>query len=286
MEELGQTRGQGGGPSVNLGPADLGQGEDARLGTGQRLGAQGGGVQASSVVVQRRLQAGARVRVVHISATRDDQTIAQLGAHPQHAGAVGTAQPLLARARVGGTAQSAKLDRYRADPLGSIEQHGNIQLGQGRGSEAAAEPAHVRTGDQGCVGGHPVGQLAQRYGANGDAEMVARGLQRPHEAGMLLVAGEDLLASGQPQPGDDRAHSLAGAGRERDIARVGSQGLRVERAQPVAQLAPALKMRLPAAVALLAVELLVGGGHRAVGQRPVGPRVQVGEAIEDRILRA
>ena len=94
------------------------------------------------------MQPGFGVREVAEAAFAHLEALAQARAHVQHAGAVGTAEPLLTGARIRVAAERVHVHGDRAHALRPVEQHGHVHVGQLAGRLAAAHPADVRAGDQ------------------------------------------------------------------------------------------------------------------------------------------
>ena len=128
--------------------------------------------------------------------------------------------------------------------------------------------------------------LRPRHGADGHAAQLARGAERAEQPGVLLVAGEDLIARTQPQAVDYQREPLAGAGREREVLGRAAEQRGVGAAQRPAQLGAAFEVRERRPSRGLACQLLRGGLHGGGGQRAVGAGVQVGDASQHRELRA
>ncbi len=218
---------------------------------------------------------------VRVAAPGDAQALAQRGADPQHAGAVGAAQPLLPGAGVSIAAERVHIDRDGADALGAVEQHRDVEPAELGWRERAADPADVRAGDEPRARADCFGELCKRRFADIHAVQLARGRERAQQARVLLVAGEDLIAAVQLQATDHLGHALAGAGGERDVGCVGAERDGVGGAQLGVQLGAAFEVRRRASLAQLALELARGCLHGARGQRSVGAGVQVRQPLED-----
>ena len=218
-------------------------------------------------------QAGVGVVEVGVAATRDRQALAQRGADVEHARAVGSAQPLLPGAGVGVAAERVDVDRHRADALGAVEQHRHVELGELRRREQPAHPADVRAGDQSRARADRVGELAERHFADLDAAQLARGAERAEQPGVLLVAGQDLIAGAELEPADHLRHAFARAGRQRDIGRRRSRA-RARRPRAAGRSARVRRSKCADArpSLRLALQLRGGGRDRARGQRAVGAR--------------
>ncbi len=67
----------------------------------------------------------------------------------------------------------------------------------------------------------------ERHFADVHAAQLARGRQRAEQPGVLLVAGEDLIAASELQAADHLRHALGGAGGERDVGLLGAERERV-----------------------------------------------------------
>ena len=167
-----------------------------------------------------RVEARVRVREVGVAAPRDAQALAQLRADVEHARAVGPAQPLLPGAGVGVAAERAHVDGDRADALRAVEQHRHVDLGELGGRERAAHPADVRAGDEARARPDRLGDLARaalRGSTTPRSSRAAR--ERAEQAGVLLVAREDLIAGAEREAADHLRHALARARRQRDVGR-------------------------------------------------------------------
>ena len=153
------------------------------------------------------------------------------------------------------------------------------------GRDLARHPAHVRAGDERGRRAHGLGQRGERHQAH-VRPAVARRLQRPDQAGVLLVGGHDLVARAEVHPGHDGADPLAGGGGQRDVGDVAAQHPRVAGAQRVLQLEAPQEVRRGPALVELGLELLARRSHGGGGQRPVRARVEVGDRLEDGELGA
>ena len=225
--------------------------------------------------MQARLQPGIGVEQVAEAASAHLHLLAQARAEVEHAGAVRSAQPLLAGAGIGVAAQRVHVHGDRADALRAVEQHGHVDLRELRRRRGAADPAHVRAGHQPSAGADLVGDPRQRHFADRDAAQLARGHQRPEQARVLLIAGQDLVSGPQRKPGNGAGDALARAARERQVAGLASEQTRIRPAQVTAELAATPEVRAAAPLLRLALELLRGRLDRARGERPVGARVQI-----------
>ena len=154
------------------------------------------------------------------------------------------------------------------------------------GGNRAADPADVRAGDEARLRADGGGDVGERNLAHSHAAQLARGGQRAEQPGVLLVAGEDLIAAAQLEAADHLGHALGGAGGERDVGGVGAERGGVGAAQRGAELAAAFEVRRRATVAQLALELARRCLRGAAGQRPVGAGVQVREARKNGKLLA
>ncbi len=61
-----------------------------------------------------------------------------------------------------------------------------------------ADPGDVRAGDQTRAGADLARQLGERHDAEIDAVALAQAPQRREQPGVLLVAGQDLIAAREP----------------------------------------------------------------------------------------
>ena len=208
------------------------------------------------------------------------------GGDVEHPGAVAAAQPLLAGGRVGGAVERGHVDRDGAGALRAVEDHGHVDLRELLRRELAGDPPDVRADHERGGGADRVRELGERDEPDRRAA-VARGLQRPDHARVLLVGGDDLVARARgpsrpsprrcprswrssarrPRPRrPSRAHSprAAAPGARSGARSAASRGPR--RARPRARPAP--------------------NRTAAAAQRPVRPRVQVRDPFEDRELGA
>ncbi len=262
------------------GPSGLAQHLDRRQCRRDRLGVQRKRVEAPRILVQRGLDAGGGVGEVAVAAPGDAQALAQPWRHIEHARAVRTAQPLLTGARVGVAAERVHVHRHRAHALGAVEQDRHLELGQLRRREGPAHPAHVRAGHEPRARVHRFGQLAQRRFTYLHAVQLARGRERPQQARVLLVARQDLIATGELQPTDRLRDALGRARGQREVGRVTAEERGVGRPQRVCELGAAFEVGNRAALEQLALELGGGRPRGGRGQRPVGAGVQVGRALQ------
>ena len=207
-EHRHQARGERARVLVHCGPAGGLEHADGGERAGGGLGVQRHRVEAPRVLVHLRVEPGVGVGEVDVAASGDAQTLAQRGADPQRPGAVRSAQPLLPGAGVGVAAERVHVHGDGADALGAVEQHRHVELAELGGRQRAADPADVRAGDQPRARTDRVGDLRERHFAHLDAAQLARGGQRAQQPGVLLVAGEDLIAAAKLQATDRPAPCL------------------------------------------------------------------------------
>ncbi len=166
------------------------------------LGAESERVESPAVLVQVGLQTGAGVEQGAIAAPAHSQALAQGRRHIEHPKAVGSAQPLLAGARISVAAQREHVGGDGADALGAVEQDRRFDVGERAWSDTSGHPAHVRARNQACVVSDRFGEELERGHPDRDPIQVPGGGQRAEQAGMLLVAREDLLARTQSEAVD------------------------------------------------------------------------------------
>ena len=107
------------------------------------------------------------------------------------------------------------------------------------------------------VGPDRVGELRERHRAHRHAALLGR-QQRPEQAGVLVVGGDDLVARPEVHPGQDLAHPLAGRGGQRHVVDRAADQLGVAGAELVEQREPALEVRERAALLDLGGDLACG----------------------------
>jgi hypothetical protein len=132
---------------------------------------------------------------------------------------------------------------------------------------------------------HCVGDVAQRHRPHRRAAL-AGGDQRPDEAGVLGVRGHDLVAGAELHPRDHPPEPLAGRRLEREVGGIAAEHLRVQRPQLALDGEAGVEVRAMAPVRELRLERLARGPHRRRRHRPVRPRVQECDALEDGELGA
>ena len=248
---------------------------------GCRLAREGRGVVGARVGERLGGEPGAGLDEVAVGRAGRGEALLPLGSDVEQAGADRAAQPLLAGGGVERAAERAGVDGDRARALRAVEQHGHVDLGEGGRRRGAREPADVRAGDQLGVGSDRVGQVGERHLAHAYAAAGGGG-ERAVEAGVLLVAGEDLVAAAEVERGEDAHDALARRGRQRDVGGRGGDALRVCGAQAVEQLVVVLEVRAAGtAVRDEPVELAAGRVDRHARNRAARARVQVREAVED-----
>ena len=187
---------------------------------GERLGAQRRRVEAARVLVQPRVQPGVGVGEVGVAAPRDRQALAQRRADVQHAGAVRAAQPLLPGARVGVAAERRHVHRRRRRRPGRRRA---APARRARASSAGAkQPLIQPTCEQATrrVRGPTASAISrERDFADAHAAQLARGAERAQQPGVLLVAGQDLIAAaelaGRRSPGRSLRSCRSSARRRR-----------------------------------------------------------------------
>ena len=188
---------------------------------------------------------------------------------------------------VGGAAQLDHVDGDRAGALGAVEDHRHAGVGERGGRELAGAPVHVRAGDERWCAGRP----RRRARANGTARISAprsrAAISGPIRPGCSVVGGDDLVARADVHPREHLADSLARRGGERDL--VDARSRAAPRSPPAARPAArsgARSERSSRPVLDLRRELARDGLLRRPRHRPVGARVEVRDALEDRELRA
>ena len=115
---------------------------------------------------------------------------------------------------------------------------------------------------------------------------LARRDQRPDQAGVLLVGGDDLVARPDVHPRQHLPEPLAGGGGQRDVVGAAAEQLGVARAQLGLELEAPLEVGVRAALVHLRADLPRDGLLRRPRDRPVRAGVEVRDALEDRELSA
>ena len=110
---------------------------------------------------------------------------------------------------------------------------GMSSSGESRRGDSSGHPADVRAGNQARARSDCFVDLKKGRHANRHAVQNAGGPERSEQAGMLLVAGENLIAFAQAEPVDHACEPLASACGEREL-----RGLAAERAGVGAGAAP------------------------------------------------
>jgi hypothetical protein len=159
--------------------------------------------------------------------------------------------------------------------LRAVEDDGHAGLGQGRGRDAPADPAHVGDGDQHRARPDRVGHVAERHHPDGRAARAGVD-ERADQAGVLLVGGDHLVARAEVEPGE---HAAEAVGRRR-----GERHLLLRRAQQPRVRGPQLSLRPQArgevrgdaAFLQLGVQRPARRLDGGRGQRAVRAAVQVG----------
>jgi hypothetical protein len=145
----------------------------------------------------------------------------------------------------------------------------------------------VRARDEAGRGANVVCDLVERSGADTGSGAALDGGERGEQAGVLLVARQDLVAGRQRERRQGDVDAVGGRVREGDIVVRASEQGGEARAHGGPELAA---LRVVAGAGAPALELgaraLGRGGGRAGGDRPRGPGVQVARALEHRKLGA
>ena len=232
---------------------------------------------------QRRVDAAAvALGEGHVARRDARHPLLQRGGDVQAAGRLRAAQPLLPRCRVGGGADRRDVHLDRADPLRTVVDDRHVERGQlVHRRHLAVHPADVRERHQPRPRPDGASGLGQRHLPHVDAA-VARGAQRAEQPRVLGVAGHDLVAAAEFEPGDHLPDPLAGPGRDRDVrGRHVTEQPCVAAAQLRQHLRLALERRDETALGQLAFEFRTSRLDRDPRQRPIRPRVEVRGALED-----
>ncbi len=221
-----------------------------------------------------------------VARPRGHELSAALTPDVEVAGSVRPAEPLLARRGVEVAAQQVHVQGHRADPLGAVEQHRHAGRAEGAAvHDLAGLPRHVRAGDQLRALADRARQLRERRDPHLDARARLQGGERGEHAGVLLVAGQHLVARLERQRGEHGVDSVRRGAGERDLAGLAAEHGGGMPAQLLHALEHALDQRPPgAALVDLPLERGPSGFSRPGRDGPVRARVQVGHALEHREL--
>ena len=212
----------------------------------------------------------ARLRV---AAPRDLEALAQRRAHVQHPGAVGAAQPLLPGARVGVAAQRAHVHGDRARRPG--RRRAAPAPPRSASSAGASAPLIQPTCEQATRrvrGPTALGDLAPAAPRARSRRAARARRQRAQQPGVLLVAGQDLIARAELQAADHLRDALARAARQRDVARRRSRAPRRRRSRSCAARARARRSKCACARPSLGLALELLRARRATAARAAARR--------------
>ncbi len=136
-------------------------------------------------------------------------------------------------------------------------------------------------------GVHLARQLCERHHPHRDAVSHLRAAQRNQHAGMLLVAGDDLIARGEREPREHGVDPVRGRVRERNLRGSGTHRRRVAGPRPLGQPYHLVEVRLAdAAVGEIKVDTCTHGVLSRLRHGALGTGIQVRVALEHRELFA
>ena len=176
----------------------------------------------------------------------DLEALLEAVGQPQESDAVRSAEPFLARPRVGVHAQRGGVDVDRAHALGAVHQHRRSRCVRcfcdlAQRQDAAVRPEHVRERHQPRARPDQRGDRVERIGAvqrlgdaHDDAVAADEGRERLEQARVLVVGRDDLVAGREVEAAEHEIHAAARRVRQRDALGIAAHGLGDGRARSIA----------------------------------------------------